>query len=101
MAIISVLLLYREKSFVKSFLASLKQEIDNYYHRKLRRLSMLLDWVVIFFVVSLIAAFFGYSGVAGDAAGIAKILFLIFLVLFVVSLLMRLLGKGPTQTPMV
>ena len=62
---------------------------------------MLLDWVVIFFIVSLIAAFFGYSGLAGEAAGIAKILFFLFLALFVLSLVMRLLGKGSSQTPMV
>lgn len=62
---------------------------------------MLLDWVVIFFIISLIAAFFGYSGLAGDAAGIAKILFFVFLALFAVSLLLRLFGKGPSQPPLV
>jgi uncharacterized membrane protein YtjA (UPF0391 family) len=57
---------------------------------------MLLDWVVIFFIIALIAAFFGYSGIAVQSADIAKILFFIFLILFVISLVVRLLsGRRP------
>lgn len=47
----------------------------------------MLSWALMFFVVALIAAAFGFGGIAASAAGIARVLFFIFLVLFVVSLL--------------
>jgi uncharacterized membrane protein YtjA (UPF0391 family) len=45
----------------------------------------MLHYAVIFFVIALIAAVFGFSGIAAGAAGIAKILFFVFLILAVVS----------------
>ena len=48
----------------------------------------MLHYAVVFLVIALIAALFGFGVIASTAAGIAKILFLVFLVLFVVSLLM-------------
>ena len=51
----------------------------------------MLNWVLIFLVVSLIAGVFGFTGIAVEAAGIARILFFIFLVLFIVSLIMHLM----------
>ncbi len=50
----------------------------------------MLTWAIIFLVVALIAAVFGFSGVASASAGIAKVLFFIFVVLFLVSLLFGL-----------
>ena len=50
----------------------------------------MLGWAIIFLVVSLLAALFGFTGMAVAFAGIAKILFFIFLILFVVSLLLHL-----------
>jgi uncharacterized membrane protein YtjA (UPF0391 family) len=47
----------------------------------------MLYWAAVFFIISIIAAVFGFGGVAGGAAHIAGILFWIFLVLFIVSLL--------------
>ena len=47
----------------------------------------MLYYAVVFFVIALVAAFFGFSGIALGAAGIAKILFVGFLVLAVVSLI--------------
>lgn len=47
----------------------------------------MLRWAVIFFVVALVAALFGFTGIAVAAAGIAKILFFIFLVLFLLTLI--------------
>ena len=32
----------------------------------------MLYWAVVFFVIALIAAFFGFAGVAASAAGVAK-----------------------------
>lgn len=43
---------------------------------------------MIFFVISIIAALFGFGGIAEGAASIAKILFYIFLVLFVLALIL-------------
>ena len=47
----------------------------------------MLYWAVVFLVIALAAAIFGFTGVAIAAAGFAKILFLIFVVLFVLSLI--------------
>jgi uncharacterized membrane protein YtjA (UPF0391 family) len=54
----------------------------------------MLNWVITFFVVALIAAVFGFTGIAVAAAGIAKLLFVIFLVLFLVSLFAHLNRTG-------
>ena len=51
---------------------------------------MMLRWAVIFFVISMIAAFFGFTDVAAGAAEIAKVLFYIFLVIFAVLLILGL-----------
>ncbi|MCA9277261.1 MAG: DUF1328 domain-containing protein [Phycisphaerales bacterium] len=56
----------------------------------------MLRWAVIFFIVAIIAAVFGFGGIAEGAVDIAKILFFLFLVLFLVSLVMGLVkGKAP------
>ncbi|MDQ2695255.1 MAG: DUF1328 domain-containing protein [Pseudomonadota bacterium] len=47
----------------------------------------MLEWALIFLVVALIAAVFGFTNIAAAASGIAKVLFFIFLVLFLVSLI--------------
>ena len=48
----------------------------------------MLHYAVVFLIIALIAALFGFGVIASAAAGIAKILFFVFLVLFLVSLLM-------------
>lgn len=50
----------------------------------------MLKWAAIFFVISLIAALFGFTGIAAGAAGIAKVLFFIALAIFLVFLVMGL-----------
>jgi uncharacterized membrane protein YtjA (UPF0391 family) len=47
----------------------------------------MLYWAVVFFIIALVAALFGFTGIGFAAAGVARILFLVFLVLFVVSLI--------------
>jgi uncharacterized membrane protein YtjA (UPF0391 family) len=47
----------------------------------------MLHWALVFLVVALVAAVFGFGGIASTAAGMAQILFVVALVLFVVSLL--------------
>jgi uncharacterized membrane protein YtjA (UPF0391 family) len=54
----------------------------------------MLYWTLIFLVVAIVAAAFGFGGIAAGAAGIARILFTIFLVLFLVSLVMYFMGRG-------
>ncbi len=51
----------------------------------------MLYWSIVFFIISIVAAIFGFGGIAENSAGIAKILFFVFLVLFIVSLLF---GRG-------
>lgn len=50
----------------------------------------MLSWALIFLVVAIIAAVFGFGGIASASAGIAQILFFVFLVLFAVSLVFGL-----------
>ncbi len=49
--------------------------------------NVMLRWSVIFLIVAIIAAVFGFGGIAAGAAEIAKILFYLFLVLFIISLI--------------
>jgi uncharacterized membrane protein YtjA (UPF0391 family) len=46
----------------------------------------MLKWAAMFFVISLIAGFFGYTDVATGARDIAKTLFFIALAIFLVVL---------------
>lgn len=52
----------------------------------------MLGWAVLFFILALVAAVFGFGGIAAAAVDIAQILFFVFLVLFVLSLVVRLIG---------
>jgi uncharacterized membrane protein YtjA (UPF0391 family) len=54
----------------------------------------MLSWAIIFFILALVAAFFGFSGIAASATGIAKVLLLLFIVGFVVSLILHGRGRG-------
>jgi uncharacterized membrane protein YtjA (UPF0391 family) len=53
----------------------------------------MLRYSIIFFIVAIIAAVFGFGGIAAGAVSIAKILFFVFLVLFLVSLIFG--RRGP------
>jgi uncharacterized membrane protein YtjA (UPF0391 family) len=54
----------------------------------------MLRLAVLFLVVSLLAALFGFTSVSGTAYDGAKILFLIFLVMFLVSAVLGFRGRG-------
>src|SRR5262249_10170405 len=45
----------------------------------------MLYYAVVFLIVALIAALFGFTGIAAGAAGIAKILFVVFLIFAVIG----------------
>jgi uncharacterized membrane protein YtjA (UPF0391 family) len=51
----------------------------------------MLHYAVVFFIIALIAAVFGFGGIAAGAVEIGKILFFIFLVLAVVSFVINAL----------
>lgn len=55
----------------------------------------MLRLAIMFFVIALIAAFFGFGLVAGMAYDVAKILFFVFIVLAVLSFLGGLLRTPP------
>jgi uncharacterized membrane protein YtjA (UPF0391 family) len=46
----------------------------------------MLSWAIAFFILALVAAFFGFGGIASSAAGIAKVLLVLFVIGFIVSL---------------
>lgn len=54
----------------------------------------MLHYSIVFFVIALIAAVFGFGGIAAGAVEIGKILFFIFVVLAVVSFITSLVRKG-------
>jgi uncharacterized membrane protein YtjA (UPF0391 family) len=56
----------------------------------------MLRWAVVFLLVALLAAAFGFWGLEGAAMWVARILFFVFLVLFLVSLMV-----GGIRRPMV
>jgi uncharacterized membrane protein YtjA (UPF0391 family) len=47
----------------------------------------MLKWAIIFFLISVVAAFFGFTNVAAGAQSIARLLFFLFLVLFLIVLI--------------
>ncbi len=54
----------------------------------------MLKWAVIFLIIALVAALFGFTDISAASAGIAKILFGIFLVLFLAAVVIGLvIGK--------
>ena len=56
----------------------------------------MLHYAVVFLVIALIAAVFGFGGIVAVSVEAAKILFFVFIVLFVIASLMHVLrGKAP------
>ncbi|MCV0387853.1 MAG: DUF1328 domain-containing protein [Nitrobacter sp.] len=52
----------------------------------------MLKWALVFFVISLVAGFFGFSGVSAGAATIARWLFFAAVAIFVVFLFLGVLA---------
>jgi len=57
--------------------------------------SFVLRYAIIFFIVALVAAVFGFGGIAGEAAWIGKVLLVVFLILAVVSMIFG--RRGPSS----
>ena len=53
----------------------------------------MLHYAVVFFVIALIAALFGFGGIAASAIEIGKILFIVFAILAIASFLVGLIRK--------
>lgn len=51
----------------------------------------MIKWAIIFFVISLVAGFFGFTGVAAGSKTIAKVLFFIALAIFLIVLVFGVL----------
>lgn len=55
----------------------------------------MLNWVITFFILAIVAAVFGFTGLAGTFADIAKFIAVIFVVLFIAGLVYRMItGKN-------
>lgn len=59
----------------------------------------MLNYIVTFFVLAVIAAFLGFGGLAADFAGVARILAGLFVILFIVSLVYSIV-TGRKATPL-
>ena len=57
-------------------------------------MSNLLYWAVIFLIIALVAAFFGFGGVAGVATEGARLLFWVAIVLVILAFIGGLLRRG-------
>lgn len=60
----------------------------------------MLNYVVTFFILAVLAALLGFGGLAADFAGIARLLALIFVVLFVASLIYSMLTGRRANPPL-
>ena len=60
----------------------------------------MLNWVVTFFILAVLAALFGFGGLAADFAGIARFLALVFVVLFVASLVYSMITGKRANPPL-
>jgi len=61
----------------------------------------MLNWMITFFILAVLAAIFGFGGLAGTFASIAKFLAMLFVVLFVISLLYSAVTGRRPPGPMV
>jgi uncharacterized membrane protein YtjA (UPF0391 family) len=55
----------------------------------------MLRWAILFLIIAIIAAVFGFGGIAAAATDIARLLFVVFLALFVIALVMGRRGTAP------
>jgi len=61
----------------------------------------MLRYMVIFFLLAIVAAFFGFGGLAADFAGIARILAGVFIILFLATLVYQIVtGRNVNLPPL-
>ena len=54
----------------------------------------MLNWVVTFLIIALVAAVLGFGGIAGAAVEIAKVIFFIAILLFLVAVVVGMMRGG-------
>lgn len=54
----------------------------------------MLKWALIFFLISVVAGFFGFTNVAAGTRTIARVLFFLALTVFVVFLVLLFMSGG-------
>jgi len=59
----------------------------------------MLRYMVIFFLLAIVAAFFGFGGLAADFAGIARILAGVFIILFLATLVYQIVTGRKVNLP--
>lgn len=59
----------------------------------------MLNWMITFFILAVVAAIFGFGGLAGTFAEIAKFLAILFVALFVISLVYQMVTGRKPPTP--
>lgn len=59
----------------------------------------MLNYVITFFVLAIVAAVFGFGGLAGDFAQIAKFLAVLFVVLFIATLVYNIITGRRISPP--
>jgi uncharacterized membrane protein YtjA (UPF0391 family) len=60
----------------------------------------MLNWIITFFLLAVIAAVFGFGGLAGTFASIAQFLAGLFVILFIITLLYSLVSGRRTSPPL-
>lgn len=60
----------------------------------------MLNYVVTFFILAILAAFLGFGGLASDFADIARFLALLFVVLLVASVVFGAISGRRANTPL-
>jgi len=60
----------------------------------------MLNYIITFFILAVIAAVLGFGGLAADFAGIAQFLAAIFVVLFIASLIYSVITGRSANTPL-
>ncbi len=60
----------------------------------------MLNYIITFFVLAIIAAIFGFGGLAADFAGIARFLAGLFVLLFVASLIYSVVTGRRVNPPL-
>jgi len=54
----------------------------------------MLHYAIVFLVIALVAALFGFGGIAAGAVSIAKILFFVFVIMAVVAFVIGMGRRG-------
>jgi uncharacterized membrane protein YtjA (UPF0391 family) len=85
--------------FNSLFLKSDNQEKGKCFKR-FSGATVMLNYIITFFILAVIAAVFGFGGLASSFAGIAKFLAVVFIVLFIASLIYSMVTGKSANPPL-